>query len=277
MINNIIKLIRIKDWLKNLIIFLPLVFSGNINNTSHYFNLLLAFFLFCLISSIIYIINDLKDIDSDKSHLLKIHIKPLASGLLSKKIAIIILLFFSLLIIFLLIQYSIIIYHLFLYLVINTIYSFYVKKIPVLDVLIVSFGYIIRLDAGSSVINVNTSFLLALSIFFLACFVIFTKRLVELKNNYQIRETLNFYNEKLITQLLILSSIIFFITLIIFIYLVKIELFLLIPILIYLFIRYYNSAIRYNLGEFPFDLVFKDKAILILSTITIIYLLFVYY
>lgn len=277
MINNIVQLIRLKDWFKNLIIFLPLIFSGNLNNTSLYPVLFISFFLFCLTSSVIYIINDLKDIESDKFHFLKINKKPLASGLLSKQAAISILLFLLLLIGFILINFSIIIYHLMFYLIINVIYSFYIKKIPVLDVLLISSGYIVRLDAGSVTISVNTSILLAISIFSLACFIIFIKRLVEFKTNNKLREVFSYYNESIIKYLIIISSIIFFSTLILFIYLMKIELIILIPILMYLFKRYFNLAIKYNLGEFPFDLVFKDKKILILSIVTLFYLLFVYY
>ena len=78
MITNTLKLLRIKDWLKNVIIFLPLIFSGNLKYEYFYFDLIIAFFLFSLTSSFIYIINDIVDVEDDKKHPLKINKKPLA-------------------------------------------------------------------------------------------------------------------------------------------------------------------------------------------------------
>ena len=90
---NILILIRIKDWLKNTILFIPLIFSENLINSDHYFNLMLSFFIFSIATSIIYIINDITDLESDKKHLIKMKIKPLANGTISVFFAIRILLF----------------------------------------------------------------------------------------------------------------------------------------------------------------------------------------
>ena len=68
---HILNLIRIKDWLKNLLIFVPLIFSDNLLRTDFYFDLFFAFFLFSLTCSVIYILNDIKDISTDKAHPIK--------------------------------------------------------------------------------------------------------------------------------------------------------------------------------------------------------------
>ena len=80
MIINILNLFRIKDWLKNLLIFIPLIFSNNLFQSQFYYQLIIAFLLFSLSSSFVYILNDIKDIEEDKAHPLKKNIKPLANG-----------------------------------------------------------------------------------------------------------------------------------------------------------------------------------------------------
>ena len=87
MIKNFSYLLRVKDWPKNILIFLPLIFSGNLNNQFFYFDLFSIFILFCLSSSFIYIINDFLDINEDKKHKLKLLKKPLASGKITKRFA----------------------------------------------------------------------------------------------------------------------------------------------------------------------------------------------
>ena len=62
---DILNLIRIKDWLKNIIIFLPLIFSGQLFNSTNYFSLMIGFFTFSVISSLIYILNDIWKINSE--------------------------------------------------------------------------------------------------------------------------------------------------------------------------------------------------------------------
>ena len=79
-----LKLIRIKHWIKNILIFIPLVFSGVINE-SNIVNCILGFFSFSFMSSFIYIVNDIRDIEKDKLHPRK-RKRPLASGTIKKNI-----------------------------------------------------------------------------------------------------------------------------------------------------------------------------------------------
>ena len=74
-----LKLIRVKHWLKNFLIFLPLFFSINLFNNNYYLNILLAFFIFSIASSIIYILNDINDIENE---LRTNNIKPIYSFVL---------------------------------------------------------------------------------------------------------------------------------------------------------------------------------------------------
>ena len=277
MIKNFSYLLRVKDWPKNILIFLPLIFSGNLNNQSFYFDLFSMFILFCLSSSFIYIINDLIDIKEDKKHPIKILKKPLASGHVSLITSYLALFVLFILILILIFNYQSIFLHITIYIFINFLYSVFFKKIPILDVLLISFGYIIRLDSGSEIIFVDTSFFLASSIYFLACYIIFIKRYTEYKNNLNIRSSLIFYSQTKFKFLILISATLFFLTLCLFIYFKKIELIIITPFLIYVLIRYYKSSIKYLLGEFPFDLILKDRYLLLYCLLIVSYILYIYY
>ena len=80
MIFHTLELIRIKDWLKNLLLLTPLIFSGNILNFDVYQSLFISFIFFSLTTSAVYIINDINDIKSDRSHPFKLKTKPIARG-----------------------------------------------------------------------------------------------------------------------------------------------------------------------------------------------------
>src|SRR5690606_29834480 len=83
-----IKLLRVEQWVKNLFVFLPLFFSGNITNADLVLKSIVAFVVFSLAASFIYILNDYSDVDSDRRHPEKCK-RPIASGAVSKNTAII--------------------------------------------------------------------------------------------------------------------------------------------------------------------------------------------
>lgn len=272
-----IELIRVKDWLKNLILFLPLIFSNNIKNFDKYNDVILAIVIFCLASSFIYIINDIKDLENDKLHPIKKKKKPLANKRLSVYFAKLISIFLLLIISVILFTNQKFFYHIFFYIMINIFYTFFAKQILFIDLLILSFGYIIRIDVGSLAIEVQTSILMFLTIFSLSFFVISLKRIGDL--NINIHSNKNIYKYKLnLLNLLILASAylsIFFYTL--YVILINIKFVVTIPIIILFMHRYYKKSINTNEGEFPIDLLFKDKFLLILSIIYFFYIIFIYF
>ena len=195
------ELIRIKHWTKNFLVFLPLFFSGNILNVNILLISIISFFIFSFSSSIVYIINDIFDIENDKLHPVKKN-RPLASGKVSIKVAYYILLFLFI-IISLLISYLfykvnslfIIIIPL-TYIIINLLYSFILKNIPIIDILIVIFGFILRVVYGGISTNITISKYLYLLIIFGSYYLIFGKRRGEIiKINSQSRKVLNKYNK----------------------------------------------------------------------------------
>lgn len=271
-----IELVRIKEWLKNLILFLPLIFSNNILNFDKYNNVIIAILIFCLASSFIYIINDIKDLEHDKLHPIKKKKKPLANkklGVYFAKLFSIFLLLIISVILFINIKYF---YHISLYIMINIFYTFFAKKILFIDLLILSFGYIIRVDLGSVAIGVQTSILMFLTIFSLSFFVISLKRIGDL--NINIHSKKNIYKHKSnFLKLIILTSAyltIFFYTL--YVILINIKFSITIPIIILFLHKYYKKSINTNEGGYPIDLLFKDKFLLILSIIYFICVIIIY-
>lgn len=191
-----IKLIRVKHYLKNVLILLALFFSGNMFNLDNLFQVMLGFICFSFVASSIYIINDIKDIENDRKHEKKKN-RPLASGKISIKNAIItlfILLFITILINIIFIDNLSWIY-LVVYFLLNLGYSLGLKEKPIIDILILSFGFLIRVMYGGMIINVDISSWLYLTVFSASLYMAFGKRRNELtKNGNSTRKVLQYYN-----------------------------------------------------------------------------------
>lgn len=203
---NYFRLIRIKHWIKNALIFLPLFFSINILNVKLLSRTILGFLVFSIVSSIIYIINDIFDIKKDKKHPIKCK-RPLASGAITKKIAVCIaIVFFIISILLISVLYMItddllVILIPLLYLVINISYSYKLKSIPILDVVIIVSGFLLRVMYGGIISNIEISKYLYLMIFFGGFFLGFGKRRNEIiKNGTKSRKVLTYYNEDFLNK-----------------------------------------------------------------------------
>lgn len=274
MLINILNLLRIKDWLKNLLIFLPVIFSNNLFQTQHYLNLIYGFFIFCLASSFVYIVNDIKDIDDDKIHPLKKNIKPLANGklevFLAKKILIILIFFLGLL----LFLDNTILNLVFLYIILNLSYNYFLKKIPILDILVISLGYLLRVEAGSTAIDVSTSYLTFCSVFFLSTFIISIKRKKELENNILSRDSLRHYNIITLNILIYLSMFASFSSYLFYTIFINSVLIITLPVVILVFLRYLYVTRLTTQGEFPIDVVIYDWKLLLLLGLFLLIILY---
>ena len=193
-----IKLLRPKDWAKNLFLFIPLFFSGELFNWHEYPRLIAGVIVFCCVASSIYIINDYRDIEDDKKHPVKSK-RPLASGAVSKTVAIIICI--VLLLIGFTLAYFIRDKFLFvvaIYFILNLGYSFGLKNIPILDIVIVAAGFVLRVKGGAVIIMVGVSEWLTIMVFLLALFMAIGKRrddvLIKLSSGTDMRKAVKGYN-----------------------------------------------------------------------------------
>lgn len=206
LIKNIIKEIRPKHWIKNVLIFAPLFFSWNLLNIDYYIVLVLWFLSFSLIASSVYVINDLCDIEKDKLHEKK-KLRPIASWKISKRLAylLIILLWTTWFWIWYLTNIMFF-YLLFIYFVSNLMYSIKVKHMVIYDILFISMMYVMRVLWWALIINTNISSYIFVTVFFWSMFLITAKRYSELiSENSEKRKVLEFYNQKVLFSIFIMS------------------------------------------------------------------------
>ena len=196
-----LKLIRVKHWFKNILVFLPLFFSKNLFHSLSLLNCLIGFLTFSFIASIVYVINDLCDIEKDKLHPIKKN-RPLASGDISKKSAIILIIMLSLCFgLFSICLYSycknVFVFVIpFVYIILNILYSFGLKNIPILDVIILVSGFFLRVVYGGVIIDTNVSKFLYLMVIFGSYYLGLGKRRNEIiKNGSKSREVLSYYTK----------------------------------------------------------------------------------
>ena len=179
-VKEIFKSLRPQQWIKNFFIFAALIFSQNVFNLPLIAKTVVAFIAFCVVSSALYILNDLKDIEEDKLHPIKSK-RPIASGRLNKTHAVLSFLILSLLgmtLAFTLNRYFFIITLVYVFLQIA--YSFWLKHVVILDVFVVAAGFLIRVEAGGLAIEVSLSSWLLICTILLALFLAMGKRRHEL-------------------------------------------------------------------------------------------------
>lgn len=211
MVWAIIKELRVQQWLKNLFVLIPLVFDRQLTRGDSLLRSLAGFLLFCFISSSVYIINDIMDIEADRLHPRKRN-RPIASGKLPLHIAWIVaavLVTISLVGAFLLSRSFALL--LTIYFLINLAYSIRLKHIALIDVFIIAAGFVLRVAGGVSLLVVERfSPWLYVVTTLLALFLGLGKRrgeLVNVKNNeHGQRKVLDGYTIPLLDQLITIVS-----------------------------------------------------------------------
>jgi 4-hydroxybenzoate polyprenyltransferase len=181
MLIALLRSMRPRQWPKNAFIFAPLVFDLQLNRIESLVHIGLGFVLLCLASSIVYLVNDLADLEADRVHPTKRH-RPLAAGELSPGAAIaaaVVLGLVTIAVAFALgTAFGAIVLA---YLVLNLFYSFGLKHVPILDVFVVAAGFVLRVGAGVSLIVVERfSPWLYVCTTLLALFIAFGKRRAEI-------------------------------------------------------------------------------------------------
>lgn len=206
MLKDYIRLVRVPQWIKNTFIFVPLLFSLNLFEIDFLEKTIAGFIIFCLTSSIVYIVNDISDIEADRAHPVKKN-RPLAAGRISIKSAItlVIALAVPVIISLLFFNYKFGIL-LFSYFLLNVFYSLSFKNIVILDIFSIAAGFMIRVVSGAFIINVEISYWLILTTMFISLFLAAMKRHSELKlliadKNTATRKVLSEYSTNLTGQI----------------------------------------------------------------------------
>lgn len=201
-----IKLLRPKQWIKNFAIFAAIIFTGELFDVPVLSKVLIAFVIFCCLSSAIYIINDIFDIEKDRMHPFK-RFRPLANKDLRIGYAITLAIILTLASLFIssLISpgFTMLVI---VYLTLQILYSMVLKNIEILDILALAAGYILRVYAGESASGYHISVWLVLTTVALSLFIAVGKRRSELTlishakdiNKDAVRKTLSHYTEGLL-------------------------------------------------------------------------------
>lgn len=207
MIKGLIRTMRPHQWTKNVLIFAGIVFDGQLFIVESFVRVLIAFFLLCLTSSIVYIMNDVVDVENDRRHPRK-RKRAIPSGQLPIPAAIIAAVGIGVITLAASIalewRFAVV---MFLYFVIQVLYSFWLKHIVILDILTVTSGFVLRVVAGVVVIQVQAfSPWLYAAVGLLALFLVIGKRrqeLLELADNAgSARKSLEQYNLPLLDDML---------------------------------------------------------------------------
>ena len=280
------KLIRIKHYTKNLLIFLPIIFSRNLLEVDLLTNVIFGFVLFCLTASIVYIFNDIKDIESDKLHPQKCK-RPIASGKITKKQAIFIIIILAIVTMEIALTKFAnnleIICILLIYVGINIAYTIKLKKIPIVDIFILAMGFLIRVIFGATLISVQVSNWLYLTILSISFYMGMGKRrneMIKVSDNEETREVLKYYNKNFLNEnmyMFLALAIVFYLFLCVdmsnkFQYIMYT-----IPLIMFLAMQY-SLAIEKGTHGDPVEVILENKKLVIgilISIVLIIVLIYV--
>jgi decaprenyl-phosphate phosphoribosyltransferase len=211
LLKHYLALARPHQYTKNGFIFLPAYFGHSLADPGVFLSILIAFACFCMASSAVYVFNDLRDLEYDRLHPVK-KFRPLASGAVTPahgKVMIAILLVASIGLSALLLPLE------FLavvgaYLMLNFLYSMGLKHTAVLDVVIVSLGFVLRIFAGAEASGIEPSHWLVLMTFLLALFLSLAKRRDDLlllaKNGNATRKSLDGYNLQFVSMSMVFMA-----------------------------------------------------------------------
>jgi len=276
-------LMRPKQWTKNLFVFGAIMFSGNFLSAKLLFSNLFVFVMFCLTSSSVYVFNDIVDADKDRKHPVKKH-RPIASGKVSKVQGIVLDIILIAFVITFTSKFNIkVLILLIAYVVMNIFYSFILKNVVIIDVMIITAGFVMRLVSGGVATNVQLSPWIILCTILLSLFIALNKRKSEIismkENSTKTRKILEEYSVELIDKMLtiVTPSILMAYCLYTFQSIQNRSMMFTIPFVLYGIFRYEYLMGKENIGGKPEDIFTKDVPFLInivcwfLTVIIVIY------
>ena len=257
LISSYFELLRPKQWLKNIFVIAPVVFSFSFFDLEKIILSLFAFLIFCAASSAVYVFNDAIDAPRDRLHPLKRN-RPVARGDTSVSAA----WFFSILLSLIALAAGFAVspgffWTVFAYLLLNICYTFWLKRAFLLDMFSVALGFVLRIMAGVAAIGVHLAPWSLGATFFLALFIVAIKRLQEIK----IASSPSFYTLEFLRSVIFVSLIL---TLAIFIFYAMLDvksipfLITVLPVLYGMFRFLWLAEVKGTLSDNPTDIIFQD-------------------
>ena len=205
---NYMCLVRPKSWLKNVFVFVPITFALELTDWNKLINVVIAFAAFCLVSSAVYIFNDICDAKRDALHPIKCK-RPIASGAINKTSAITVMVIVF--IIGIVLAYVSDIYvcmFIGAYLLINILYTLWLKHMPIYDCFCIAAGFVLRVFAGGAAYGGGLSDWLFLTVVAMSLFMAFGKRRGELAkiDGSSTRMVLEHYNMLFLNGIMFTSA-----------------------------------------------------------------------
>jgi 4-hydroxybenzoate polyprenyltransferase len=280
---------RPKHWAKNLFLFIPLFFAGKFFDVKEIFLVFGGFWAFSFLASSIYIINDYRDIEDDRKHPEK-KFRPLAAGTVNKTAAL--ALSAILVIAAIVVGYTIdtsgkFLFVLGLYFILNLSYSLGLKNVSIVDILIVSAGFVLRVKGGSILVSVDPTQWLIIMTFLLALFMAIAKRrddvLLKISTGMEMRKAVKGYTLEFLNTMLALFCAILIVSYINYTVsaasyqkfghrLYYTSLFVIAGIMRYLQITFVS-----NKSGSPTDILYKDRFIQVILLLWVCSFLFILY
>ena len=268
----ILTLLRPKQWIKNTFVAAPLFFTPDKMSAGNIVAVLTGFAAFCMVASAVYCLNDFRDREADRSHPVK-RARPLASGAVTPAAALVLMACMlaggAALAAW---RVPVILPVLAAYFVINIAYSLYLKSIAVIDVLIVAFGFVLRVQAGAMLIDVEPSAWILIVTGLLALFIALAKRRDDIVRDMdsEHRKSLEGYSRPFldgslmaVLSTLLVSYLIFTTDQAVMARLGSEKLYFTGPFVVAGLLRYLQLTIVYERSGSPTDLIYKDKGLLL--------------
>ena len=267
---NYIRLMRPKHSIKNVLVLLPLVFSGRLTEPEHLWDTVFAFIAFCALASVIYIINDIRDVERDRQHPTKRN-RPIASGAVPVSHA---------LVMAAVLLAAIAVTGIFVgfpldgwlclaaYFLLNLGYSMGLKNVPILDIAILVSGFLLRVLFGALVTGVEISGWLYLTVTSVSFYLGLGKRRGELRlPSDDSRQVLKYYSYEFLDknmQICLALSIVFY-------SLWSVDtnvrgLMWTVPLVICICLRYSMTVEGSSDGD-PVEVIYQDKVLMILAAV----------
>lgn len=260
---HVFRLLRPKQWVKNFFVLAPLLFAGEVADQAASVSALLAFLYFSLAASCVYVLNDLNDVDADKKHPLKSLTRPLASGDVRVRTAILVLVVGAVLLATGFWVIPVVMLPIGGYIAINVAYSLFARSVPVLDIFTIAFGFVLRVVAGSLAIGAPLSAWMFVTTLCLALYLAAMKRRHELKTlGSASRSSLESYSAAVVERFAEISATAALVCYSIFVITVKVELVYTIPLVAFGLFRYWFIAENLKSAESPTEAMLRDWPLL---------------
>ncbi|MDH5326563.1 MAG: decaprenyl-phosphate phosphoribosyltransferase [Gammaproteobacteria bacterium] len=253
------QLLRPKQWIKNIFVVPPIIFSGRFLENDAVIDLGLAVLLFCLCASIAYIVNDIHDLEQDRTHPKKSKTRALASGRVTVKQAILVAIILTLTVF----TTAFIVNAklglvLLAYLLLTIAYTYSLKNFPIVDLFTIASGFVLRMYAGAVAIEVPLSDWMFITGFTLALYLAAIKRKQELCSGNLQRPVLKLYSETLVQRYAEMSATGALVFYSLYVVTENSKLVLTIPLVLFGLFRYWYVVETHNAGESPADAFFQD-------------------